>query len=457
MSYIRGLKQIFQFKLPDRVQWHEGMLLSPHHFQQADHRVHNLLSYQLSQLFPHGYGFSHLEIDTLVLSSGIVRVLHVEAIMPDGLVVEFEAAKNGDLSVDLSELKDYGKEKDITIYLCVPQTPTPLSEVTGEWPRYDSIESHDVLDENTLDNPLYIPRLRPKLTLIAAEHPPARFVSLPFLKVSYTHDGFVEKTYFPPVLNIKDLKQVHERLIALCQNTREKASYLAEQLSGHSGNVLVLEMNHQLQSLLMCLPELELWSQEAFVHPLKLYEILVRAYGYLSRLKPSVSLAPALSYRPFELYECFTWVFDAIENLLKALDQTYTAISFVQRERLFSLQMLDMYLEEDLLLGIRIPANLSESQIRQWIQEAVIACDSHVETVRVQRIAGSEREVLSSHEWQNLMPARDVIFVRIKKDSSFIKPLEHLNIFNPSDTTLNRPLEISLFVKKQTLTEKASS
>ena len=70
----------------DLIQWHEGMLLAPHHFQNQDARIENLLFFHLSHLCPFFWGVKHLVIDENMLGSGRVRVSRIEGTMPDGLV-----------------------------------------------------------------------------------------------------------------------------------------------------------------------------------------------------------------------------------------------------------------------------------------------------------------------------------------------------------------------------------
>ena len=44
------MKEVYE--LSDAIQWHEGMLLSPQHFQQQARRFEQLLHYQLMSSTP---------------------------------------------------------------------------------------------------------------------------------------------------------------------------------------------------------------------------------------------------------------------------------------------------------------------------------------------------------------------------------------------------------------------
>ncbi|MBL0942311.1 MAG: type VI secretion system baseplate subunit TssK, partial [Alphaproteobacteria bacterium] len=66
----------------DAIQWHEGMLLLPQHFQQNDVRQTELLQFHISEVSPFHWGVRYCEIDSAMLVSGVLYFLALEAIMP---------------------------------------------------------------------------------------------------------------------------------------------------------------------------------------------------------------------------------------------------------------------------------------------------------------------------------------------------------------------------------------
>jgi type VI secretion system protein ImpJ len=73
--------------VPPAIQWHEGMLLAPQHFQWQSQRQEALLHYHSAAMNPFHWGVRHLRIDPVLLVDGTLRVLELEAVLPDGLVV----------------------------------------------------------------------------------------------------------------------------------------------------------------------------------------------------------------------------------------------------------------------------------------------------------------------------------------------------------------------------------
>ena len=68
--------------LPEAIQWHEGMLLAPHHFQQLALRQEQLLHYHTMMMQPFSWGIRKLRIDQVLLTAGTYRVLELEAREP---------------------------------------------------------------------------------------------------------------------------------------------------------------------------------------------------------------------------------------------------------------------------------------------------------------------------------------------------------------------------------------
>ena len=71
------------YEIPDAIQWHEGLLLTPQHFQQLSTRHEALVQYGTSLVAPFCWGVRRLKYDRVSLTMGKFRVLQLEAVMPD--------------------------------------------------------------------------------------------------------------------------------------------------------------------------------------------------------------------------------------------------------------------------------------------------------------------------------------------------------------------------------------
>ncbi|MDR0630540.1 MAG: type VI secretion system baseplate subunit TssK, partial [Holosporales bacterium] len=85
------------FPIPLNINWHEGMLLSQHHFQQNDLRNFHVLTSQIRLLSANHFGVRHLRTDKVALSDGLYRINELELVFPDGLIFSFFPNKHKEL------------------------------------------------------------------------------------------------------------------------------------------------------------------------------------------------------------------------------------------------------------------------------------------------------------------------------------------------------------------------
>jgi type VI secretion system protein ImpJ len=432
------------------IQWHEGMMLSPQHFQQNDLRFHQILRHQIETLSYYYWGVHHLKLDPIVLPDGLIRVLELEAVMPDGLIVQYSADKKGSLPLEI-DLKSYKQEinQPIPVMLALPELLSSASLVQGELPRYVSVEGEETKDSNTADNPLRIPRLLPKLFLTIGDTPPPRCVAFPLVKVAFSDEVFVNTNYLAPCFFVEKNTPLWQQLAELVQKIREKATYLCEKLQNQTGTPMLQETASLLRSLIGGLPGFEVMVHGDPIHPYRLYLKLCDMVGHLAALRLS-QVPPVLPpYQHNDMVSCFSMVLELLNKYIQSIDVSFAAIPFNQKDRLFYLRMENAYLEEKLYLGVRAPRGMMEAQVEEWANDAIIACDSAVELVRERRITGAERAILENEDLYDLMPSRGVVVFQIKPSPEFVQAGQNLNIFNPADTLERRPLEVTLYVRKK--------
>lgn len=432
------------------IQWHEGMFLSPQHFQQLQRRFEGLLAEHLLLHHTYFWGVAELKFDHLTLPDGILRINTLKAIMPDGLLVNYPA-EGGDkpLQVDLTPYKAQAMQAPIRIYLCVPELNDNLSPVVGEWPRYNSVDGPQASDENLQDNVIAIPRLIPKLSLQVSDTYPARFVSFPIAEAIYQDEAFILKSFCPPMLRITPNDSFHIRASTIAQKLREKSQFLSEKWQKQIGTTLLNETASQLRPLINILPRMEAFLRGQSFHPHSLYNFLSDVLGDLAgmRLAQVPPLVPA--YQHDNPNDSILVLFDLIESYIDSVEQSVIVIPFTRTDRLFHLKIHESYLTQEILVGLRAPANMSEDQLFDWMKDAVIACDSMVESARVRRVIGAHRQLLDQEEMADFLTGRGTLVFKLETPSDFVKAGESLNIFNVADDDNRRPLTVVLYLKKQ--------
>lgn len=430
------------------IQWHEGMLLSPQHFQQADLRNQQSLAYHLRQVSPYHWGVHDVKFDPIVLPTGMIRVLEVEGIMPDALIVSYRSVETEpQLEVDVTPFQSELSQRELFVYLCVPNSGEYLSPVVGEWPRYLSVDGPEVVDQNVLDNVVRIPRLVPKLSLIAAHRAPARYVSIPIAKIGFEEGAFVLLPFIAPCFQVHLTSSLGEMLSTAARRLREKAAYLSEKWQNQIGTPLVNETASLLRPLVQSLPILESIVHGGNLHPYAVYLKMCEVAGILSTLRLG-QIPPVFPlYSHADIRESFVPLIDWVHLVVDSIEKSYTTFPFTPEKHQFHLHLYPEFTEGDLLVGLRAPAGMSEPELADWMRESIIATESFFESVRLRRMTGAHRKLVQGAELLELMPSRGVLIFHVEMDAEFMQSGEKLTIMNASDTADKRPSEVVLYVR----------
>jgi type VI secretion system protein ImpJ len=422
------------------------MLLSPQHFQQMELRNQQILTYHLNRLSPFYWGIHHLKFDPIAISAGVIRLLEIDAVMPDGLIVN-RSDSDAPLELDLTPLKEDASKAEITVYLVVPERTLTSSPIIGEWPRYTSAEGGEILDDNTSDNVVRIPRLLPKIGLMAGPIPPARYEYIPVARVTYRDEAYLLAPYMPPCFMVHQTSLLGDRCATLIMKMREKASYLAEKWQTQIGTELMQETSELLRPLAESLPLLEAIVGTGKAHPYELYLALCTTAGRLATLRLNQTIPSFPSYQHNEILKTMGPLLDWMERITSSIEQTYAIIPFIQNDRLFYHKLARTWTDESLLIGIRIPTTMDASEMAEWVRECVIASESHLESARMRRVTGAARDILKEEEIAELMPGSGLQLYHIHMDPHYITPGENLMIFHAADEPDKRPTGIVLYIK----------
>ncbi|MCR5224681.1 MAG: type VI secretion system baseplate subunit TssK, partial [Alphaproteobacteria bacterium] len=216
------------------VQWYEGMLISPQHFQQSENYLQHLFREFSSAHSAFGYGVYDLKIDTSALASGVIRVLNARGIFKDGLFFDFDALHDKPLERNLSDYFAVNSTP-VKIYLAAPARKTGENQLTGDMARYYSSEVSNVCDENTGENPINISTLKPQMKLLMENEIDARYTYFPIFEAQKSVDGGVVSTdYIAPYITINEHSKISEMCREVAQIIRGKVSYFADRKDNYS-------------------------------------------------------------------------------------------------------------------------------------------------------------------------------------------------------------------------------
>lgn len=266
--------------LPDAVCWHEGMQLLPQHFQLQGLRAEALAARTGQACNPWFWGVTALELDPSALCAGQVRVLHLEAILPDGLPVSVQAGVDAPLEFDLETALAAAEGPLLNVHLAV----SPLWRAGQLLPLKGRLQSRvgaPLPDLASGEHPEPITVWRASLRLVGDDGK-ADSVCLPLLRVAKEGGAYVSLPYVPPTPLVLPESPLGRRVQSLCARAREKALFLGGRLrlAQQAGNQDdAVEVRRQLAALWTRLPEVEGLLASRAASPLALHGSLLGLAG----------------------------------------------------------------------------------------------------------------------------------------------------------------------------------
>lgn len=445
------MKEVFE--LTDAIQWHEGMLLTPQHFQQLALRQEQLLHYHTMVSTPFFWGVRHLKIDPVLLLNGRLNILELEAVMPDGLLI-WHIAGDDSLDIDLSSHAERIKIKDLPVYLAVPARRSDSNAFQGELARYHSAESRPVVDDNTGEGAVRIPRLKPRVRLLVGDEPSSKYTCFPLARITYKNETFALSEFIPPTLSVLPHSPLHEMSTVIATRVREKAGFLSERLRlpsffSRMDKPLLYETRNLIQGLVAALPPLEAMLYAKQGHPYPLYLSLCALAGSMAGYA-GAQLPPVFpAYQHNDLHASFTPVLEFIGKILDSIHESYVALPFqFENNRFVLLPHEDWMQDKIFVIGIRGGPGIEEQQLMTWMDNALIGTSEHMSTLQANRILGSARERVEKVVELDLLPTKGLLLFEVESDPHFISPGDLLEIINTSaDMDAFRPSEIIFYAK----------
>ena len=442
--------------IPEAVLWHEGMLLSPQHFQQAELRSHALQGYMIMAAAPYCWGVQRLQIDDSALVAGRFAVTELEAIMPDGLLVRHSKDPDPNapkLELDLTPLLADPGSARMAVHVTVAVQST-LAVRTGAQQRFRQAAGTDIVDENTGDNAIPIRRLVPMLALHPTEGPlrppPSRFVSLPLAVLESSGQRYNSVDYEPPRLRVDHGTLLSQLANSIAADLRSKATEWSARLSVALSEGKANEVGDSiatLRAIVRGLPRLEALLKTELAHPFELYLALCDVAGDLAVVGGRVTLPVFGAYAHADPLESFRLVATFVRGALEELRTPFRSVVFehVMPGR-FELTLRPEYPRDTLVIGARLAPGQDAASVRAWFDAAVIGAISRIESMLNNAVIGARREAIGQAEELGLVPPPNMLLFRVAADTAFVAVGEALQIIQLPVEGQSEPVELRLFL-----------
>lgn len=432
-----------------RIQWHEGMMLSPQHFQQESARVDALLAWQTLSAQAYAWGVLDLDLDHALLAAGRFRVRQLEAILPDGtaLVYAADQPEHGSLELDLAPHVQAMTQAPVAIYLVLPLARRMRD--AGVPSRYRSVAVAPVEDEVSEALAADVPRLVPALALMAGAVPSGLFTSMRIASVYKENEVIKLGDVLPALLEVPRRGVLWERLLAFVAQLRGKAAFVAKQTAMPSSRaedrLAYLEQRERLRNLVTGLPQIEAAIRSPRLHPYQLYLTLCALLGPISLLRPGALPPVPPEYDHANPAAALVPLLDALQSSLEEVSQDYRECKFEFRHGAFEITLQPEWLTAKLVVGLR---GQPERELMAWMQGAIVGSQSAYASLRERRVLGADRSFIEASNELGVRASAGFTLFSIQSSAELTLANEALVISNSAESaSAQRPQEMVLFVK----------
>ncbi len=430
------------------------MQLLPQHFQLQSLRAEGVAANHAAAGQPYYWGVLDLDIDESALIGGLVRISALEAILPDGLLVNHDPALGGALELNVVEAIAAAPNRTVTVYLAVP----PLYRAGRLDPvasRYVSAVGEATPDLASGEGAASLTVWRPALRLVV-DSGKADLVCVPLLRVGQQGGGFTRQPYVAPCPRALPESVLGRKVANLCAKVREKCVFLSGRLrqAKQAGNEDdIEEINRQLTALWARLPEVEAALGTRSVHPSALYLTLAGMAGALSALDPGAGVPV---FRAFDYLDLLASFDDVIQWLSISLDRVragYHTYPFGRDSTGFWLDLPALDLTEycdgngRLVVGLRMPNGAGEQAAAEWLSRAIIASEPHIATLVRQRMRGMPYQAMDRAEQVSYSVGEETRLFVLTAQGEWFDAAQRLRIAMPNGGASAEPWEVVLFVQ----------
>jgi type VI secretion system protein ImpJ len=367
-----------------KIVWNEGMLLTPHHFQQWDNYYEDLLSSRLASSMPYEWGILDLQINNEAVANGNFQIVRCRGVMPDGLLLNIPQT---DVAPDPRPIEEHfdPEAERLEVHLAIPAKRVGAANFQANGaPADQMVRFHQdgslVPDETTGENEQPLSFARSNLRILFADELRDGYSAIKIAELERTTTGqlTLSEAYIPPALSITAspwlvnmLRQLVEILItkssSLGEQRRQRAATLADFTTSE---VAVFWLLHTVNS---SIPGLAHLFRTPVVHPERLYFEMAELAGRLMTFATTHHPKDIVRYEHLDLYFTFSQLSAQIRELLETVIPTRCVPIPLEktRESLYVGRVQDERLlqEAGFYLGVR--AQVPESRLIEGVPRVV--------------------------------------------------------------------------------------
>src|SRR6476620_9088700 len=189
-----------------KIVWNEGMLLTPHHFQQWDNYYDDLLTSRVASVAPYEYGVLDLQVNNEAIANGNFQITRCRAVLPDGLMIN---VPDTEAVPDLRPVGDHfrAEAERLGVHLAIPAAKRGEANYQANGAKVNANvrflqEGAVVKDETTGNNEQPLAFAKSNLRIIFDDELRDGFTTIKVAELERTPTGQlkVSDEYIPPIL-----------------------------------------------------------------------------------------------------------------------------------------------------------------------------------------------------------------------------------------------------------------
>ena len=313
-----------------KIVWNEGMLLTPHHFQQWDNYHEELLNSRIRSVLPFEYGVLDLQINREAIANGNFQIINFRGVMPDGLMINVPDAEG---VPDLRQVGDHfhpEKEK-LGVHLAIPARKIGEANFQANGARVNHNlrflqEGAMVKDETSGTNEQPVAYAKSNLRIIFDDELRDGFTSMKIAELERTPTGQLQisEEYIPPMLKVSTSGWMVTMLRQLVEILNTKSGSLGEQRRQRNASladfttseVAVFWLLHTINS---SIPTMAHFFRSPLLHPEKLYLEMAQIVGKLMTFSVEHHPKDIVKYEHDDLYYTFSNLNAVLRELLETV------------------------------------------------------------------------------------------------------------------------------------------
>jgi type VI secretion system protein ImpJ len=359
-----------------KVVWNEGMLLTPHHFQQWDNYYEELLNSRLASIVPYEWGVLDFQPNGEAIGNGNFDLLRCRAVMPDGLLINVPETDPAPAARPVGEHFDPDAER-LGVYVALPAKRSGAANFQRNGGAPDQNVRYlqsaaAIIDETTGDNEQQLAFANNNLRILFEDEVTEGYSAIKIAELERTTTGQLKlgERYIPPILNIRASPWLEDMLRQLVEILITKSSSLGEQRRQRttsladftSAEVAVFWLLHTVNSTT---PNLAHLFRVPVVHPERLYFEMAELAGKLMTFTPDRHPKDIIRYEHEDLFGTFSKLAQDIRDMLETVIPTRCVPIPLEkvRESLYAGRVLDDRLLKEAAFYLGVRADIPEADL----------------------------------------------------------------------------------------------